>query len=111
MDACGISELCELLKNSGISDNACEILKKQEISGPLFLKLTTEELKEMNLTMGQRKKLQEIQEQNVTPPTSQVVNIYILSIRFCSVSCCTLYFSTFHIMSSETYSHAVECLY
>ena len=45
------------IKSSGISDAAIEVLKKEEISGEEFLDLSQEDLRGINLTLGQKKLL------------------------------------------------------
>ena len=57
-------KLADLLKSSGISDGAIEVLKEEEISGEEFLDLSLEDLRgAMNLKMGQIKKLLKLQAQ------------------------------------------------
>jgi hypothetical protein len=57
-------KLADLLKSSGISDGAIEVLKEEEISGEEFLVLSLEDLRgAMNLKMGQIKKLLKLQAQ------------------------------------------------
>ena len=64
-------KLCELLKKSGISEAASDILKEEEISGPEFLALSEENLRMMNVKMGQIMKLMKLQEQ-YKPQTTKV---------------------------------------
>ena len=64
-------KLADLLKSSGISDGAIEVLKEEEISGEEFLDLSQEDLKGMNLKMGQIKKLLKLQAQ-YRPQAEQV---------------------------------------
>ena len=68
-------KLCELLKKSGISEAASDILKEEEISGMEFLDLSEENLKGLKVKMGQIKKLMKLQEQYNAQTTKVSRNI------------------------------------
>ena len=68
-------KLCELLKKSGISEAASEILKEEEISGQEFLALSEENLRMMNVKMDQIIELMKLQEQYKLQATKVSRNI------------------------------------
>jgi nicotinic acid phosphoribosyltransferase len=81
IDILDIQQLCDFLKNSGISDAAIEVLEEEEIGGEEFLDLTEENFMKTNIKLGQVKKLLKIQAQ-YKPKLPQVsVQQYCTSTR------------------------------
>ena len=71
-------KLCELLKKSGISEAAIDILKEEEISGSEFLDLSEENLRDMKMKMGQIKKLKKLQQQYNQPTVTSKVSVNLV---------------------------------
>ena len=60
---------CEFLRQNGIKDSVIAVFREEEISGSVFPHLTKEDLEYMDLKMGDRKLLLQLQEKHVPEKT------------------------------------------
>ena len=71
------SYFCEFLKQNGISNDVIAVFREEEISGTVFTDLTKEDLKEMGLNMGDRKRVLQLQEKHM-PETTLVSHTHYM---------------------------------
>ncbi len=60
-DSLSTSEVCNLLKTSGLDDEVVEIFRANKIDGGTLLELNSDDLKELGIVaLGDRKRLQKV---------------------------------------------------
>ena len=69
MEEMDTSYFCEFLKQNGISEHVVAVFREEDISGIVFTDLTEEDLKDMNLKIGDCKRLMRLQGEHRPKPT------------------------------------------
>ena len=87
------SYFCKFLEQNGFGDDAIGVFRKEQVTGTVFPDLTEEDLKEMGLKMGERKRLLQLQGKQI-PKTAQVSHAHSVNNNYLQLG--RLYSETFN---------------